>query len=49
MLQELSHLSAEAGQLRAALEEARAAVEESRRGRAALQVGTELRVSARLK
>lgn len=37
-LQELSRLSVEAGQLRAAVEEARVAAEEARRGRAALQV-----------
>jgi len=37
-LQDLSRLSVEAGQLRAAVEEARAAAEDARRGRAALQV-----------
>jgi hypothetical protein len=36
--QELSRLSVECGQLRAAAEETRAAAEEARRGRAALQV-----------
>ncbi len=42
LLQELSRLSAEANQLRMAVEEARAAAEEGRRGRAALQVGNPL-------